>query len=298
MAIPANLQQFKSSGVYRLTFDKSQTASIPAETIRLVVGFSKKGPFNTPVFIPDAEFFTEVFGGVDRKMERKGSFFHRTALQCLDRGPIVVLNLLALDDATDKTEFISFATSPDQINKTVDSAPLSGWYNSDKFWFLDAEDALMNIKTVYPTPHILNFANVGRKNISVLTRKANVNGFDVTANEWYGSANLPEFLNGSDLISDYMTDVMIVEGDYTNYTQLDTDPVFGDYFDKNGLLKTYTDNFGTEKDGIDSFIKLPIVKVLGKYIGSIIPDFVDKSANNLFIEDLHLLLTFYLITAL
>jgi hypothetical protein len=286
MAIDANLQQFKSSGVYRLTFDKSQTAQIPAETIRLVVGFSKKGPFNTPIFVPDPEFFINVFGNIDRTLERKGSFFHRTALNCLDRGPIIVLNLLSLDDNTDKTEFISFATAPDQTNKAVASAPLSGWFNTDKFWYLDADDAFTNVKTVYPTPHLLNFCNVGRKKVSILTRKADVTGFDITAKEWFGAAELPEFMNESDLISDYMVEVLVVEGDYSNYTQLDTDPVFGDYFDTNGLKKTYTDAFGTQKDGITAFINLPEVKVLGKYVGSIIPDFVDKNGANLFIEDL------------
>ena len=42
MALSPQLLQFKSSGVYRLEFDKSQTVNIPAETIRLVVGRSKK----------------------------------------------------------------------------------------------------------------------------------------------------------------------------------------------------------------------------------------------------------------
>jgi len=51
MALSPQLQQFKSSGVYRLEFDKSQTVNIPAETIRLVVGRSKKGPYNTPVLL-------------------------------------------------------------------------------------------------------------------------------------------------------------------------------------------------------------------------------------------------------
>ena len=55
MALSPQLLQFKSSGVYRLEFDKSQTVNIPAETIRLVVGRSKKGPYNTPVLIEDTE---------------------------------------------------------------------------------------------------------------------------------------------------------------------------------------------------------------------------------------------------
>ena len=68
MALSPDLAQFANgaSGIYRLEFDKSQTASIPAEQIRLVVGFSKKGPFQTPIFVPDTGFFEEVYGVIDR----------------------------------------------------------------------------------------------------------------------------------------------------------------------------------------------------------------------------------------
>ena len=62
MALSPQLLQFKSSGVYRLEFDKSQTVNIPAETIRLVVGRSKKGPYNSPVFIEDVEQFVAHAG--------------------------------------------------------------------------------------------------------------------------------------------------------------------------------------------------------------------------------------------
>ena len=48
MAISPQLLQFKSSGVYRLEFDKSQTSNINVETLRLRAGHSKKGPYNTP----------------------------------------------------------------------------------------------------------------------------------------------------------------------------------------------------------------------------------------------------------
>ena len=41
MALSPQLWNFKSSGVYRLEFDKSQTANINTETLRLVVGHSK-----------------------------------------------------------------------------------------------------------------------------------------------------------------------------------------------------------------------------------------------------------------
>ena len=77
MAISPNLTKFISSGVYRLTIDRSQVVSSTSQTIRLVIGFSKKGPFNTPVFVQDSVFFRNVFGDIDGYLERKGSFFHR-----------------------------------------------------------------------------------------------------------------------------------------------------------------------------------------------------------------------------
>jgi len=221
MAIAANLQQFKSSGVYRLTFDKSQTNNIPAETIRLVVGFSKKGPFNTPVFVPDSEYFLKVFGEIDRSLERKGSWFHRSCLTCLDRGPIIVLNLLTLED-TDRTGFRSLSTCS-SISNGVNSgatgygAPLSDYYNQDKFWFLDAEEMISNINNHQNTgqTRLLNIANVGRKTISVLTKKSGLSGYDVLAKEWYGSDGQPEFMDDHDYISDYMIDVVVIEGNFS-----------------------------------------------------------------------------------
>ena len=93
MALSPQLLQFKSSGVYRLEFDKSQTANIDVSTLRLVVGHSRKGPYNTPVLIENVEAFIQVYGNIDKSLEKKGMFFHRSALAALSRGPILALNL-------------------------------------------------------------------------------------------------------------------------------------------------------------------------------------------------------------
>ena len=93
MALSPQLLQFKSSGVYRLEFDKSQTANIDVSTLRLVVGHSRKGPYNTPVLIENVEAFIQVYGNIDKALEKKGMFFHRSAKAALSRGPILALNL-------------------------------------------------------------------------------------------------------------------------------------------------------------------------------------------------------------
>ena len=51
MALNLNLSQFKSAGVYTIEIDQSQQITVASQSLRLVPGFSKVGPFNTPVFI-------------------------------------------------------------------------------------------------------------------------------------------------------------------------------------------------------------------------------------------------------
>jgi len=288
MALSPSLQQFKSSGVYRLEFDKSQITNIPSETIRLIIGFSKKGPFNTPVFVQDTSFFKTIFGDIDTVLERKGSFFHRTALTCLDRGPVIVLNLLNLDDALDRSQFQSIATSCTDTNANVDDAPVSSYFNKDKFWFTDPSalisSAAVNGTTM--TQRLLNYANVGRKPISIITRKSDVLGFNVLAKDWFTVGQVPFWMNENDYISDYMIDVIVVEGDFSSYATLAIDPIFGPYFDNTGLKKTIIDQFGYERDGLTTFLALPQVNVLGVYTGALIPEFQDKNGNNMFVQDL------------
>ena len=238
MAISPSLQQFKSSGVYRLEFDKSQITNIPSETIRLIIGFSKKGPFNTPVLCKDTVFFKEIFGDIDTTLERKGSFFHRTALVSLDRGPVIVLNLLNLDDTLDQSQFRSISTASWQANAAVKYAPVSNYFNQDKFWFTDAQ-ALIDTadNTDYQSTlaqRLLNIANVGRKNMSIFTKKSTTLGFDILAKDWYGTGKVPEFINENDYISDYMIDLIIVESDFSDYQSLAIDPIYGTYFDATG----------------------------------------------------------------
>lgn len=289
MALSPSLSQFKSSGVYRLEFDRSQIVNIPSETIRLIIGFSKKGPFNTPVFVQDSVFFRSVFGDIDTALERKGSFFHRTVLTCLTRGPVIVLNLLNLEDV-DTSQFKSISTSASMANSSTVTAPVSNFFNQDKFWFTDA-NALVDYANngtsqSVAAQRLLNVANVGRKTISVIVKKSDALGFNVLAKEWFQVGQIPEFMNENDYIIDYMVDLIIVEGDFSNYTTLAIDPIFGTYFDSTGLKKTYVDQYGFTRNGLTDFLNLDSVNVLGVYTGALLPEFQDKNGENLYIEDL------------
>ena len=93
MSIPIHLQQFKAAGIYRVVFDKSTIVNYDTELLRLVVGYSEQGPFNTPVYVKDPQTFVAMFGGINKKLEKRGIWFHRMAQQALAAGPILCLNL-------------------------------------------------------------------------------------------------------------------------------------------------------------------------------------------------------------
>ena len=278
MALSPQLQQFKSSGVYRLEFDKSQTVNIPAETIRLVVGYSKKGPYNTPVFIEDTEQFVQIFGGVDKSLEKKGMFFHRSALETLSRGPILALNLTS-NDVDDTVSMVSPVT--DGGEQGLSFAELTTEYadvfDTDKFWTPSDSKVLAAAgNTTADSTNAITFANIKQDPITIIVKQAaNTAGFEVTAREWYGEGNLPEGIDGLEYVSDYMVDVLVYKGTF-NASELNNDPVYGQYFTNEGLLKSQ----------LTGFTNLREVSLVAQYTGSLIPEFMDNEGRQLYIETL------------
>ena len=78
MAQKLNLNNYKASGVYTVEIDESSNLSLPLSTGKLVIGSSKKGPINSVVLVNDTRTLLAVFGEIDNKLEKNGSFFHRT----------------------------------------------------------------------------------------------------------------------------------------------------------------------------------------------------------------------------
>ena len=273
MALSPQLLQFKSSGVYRLEFDKSQTTNFATETIRLVVGHSKKGPYNTPVLIQSTEDFNAIFGGIDRNLEKKGVFFHRSAFAALTRGPILALNLATFEDS----DIISYAapvTNGSDFTAISEegSDSYTNFFDTDKFWFPSDEAVISTVGT--DNGRMINFINIKQESITVFVRKAqDVAQFETTAREWYGEGNVPAFLNDKDYLSDFMVDVFVFKGEF-NPASLVTDPVYKDYFTSTGLLK----------NKFDAFSNLRQVSLIAQYTGSLIPNFKDLEGRNLYIE--------------
>jgi len=119
MAEPrVNLNNYKSSGVYTIEIDASENVVLPLTTGRLVVGSSKVGPFNTVVLINDIRTLRAVFGDIDPKLEKAGSFFHRSIEVALREGPVFALNVIPLDTEadpllnSDQSYYTTFNTFP------------------------------------------------------------------------------------------------------------------------------------------------------------------------------------------
>jgi hypothetical protein len=283
--IKIDYSQFKASGVYTLEFDASQNVILTSQTIRLVVGFSNVGPFNTPVYIPDATTMIAIFGDIDRSLENKGSFFHRSVFTCLSQGPVFALNLLKLNDdessaSPDEVTYKSFSLDTEQYNGVVTERLYSSYYNKERFWFPDPEYFLATL-SVADQGKLFNLTNLGKSPMSIIVRKSTDSntpllGFNIFAIDWYGANNVPSFMHPYDYISDYFIDVIAVSGDWTNYQALSLDPKWSSYFTNNGFVKSQIDNFLANQD----------VNIVTSVTGCIIPDFVDLNGNNQYIQTL------------
>ena len=332
MALDAELINLKSAGAYRFERDKSEISNdtVTISNLRLIAGFSKTGPFNTVKLVTSPAQFIKLYGNIDRSLEKKGSFFHRSALVALSSGPVLCLNLLNLDPDRDQVREKSFSVSLADKNRNAITLPLQSLYNTDKFWFasdeayLDAIDRCLDVNDVadadgenWPDA-ILHFANVGKRPVSILVKKASANstkGYELTLNEWYGEADVPEYLNGTSYVSDYMVEVYVVSGDFgpaltettlvsavdidddgldgnsgdvlkkykvseDAYKRFSSDIIYQSYFDENGFIR------GIDDANLVKFLNLPSVDLRAKYVGSLIPNFVDKLGRNIWIQKL------------
>ena len=305
--VKLDLSVFKASGVYTLEFDASENIIINPQTIRLVVGYSNEGVFNTPVYCPDVTTFQTVFGDIDRTLEKKGSFFHRSALTCLQAGPIFALNLRLLNNSVDANgnpdyaagadvaRYRAFSVDTEEQNGanatggysdplTKQDKLLSSYYNKEKFWFPDTDYLLATQDTSGSRPDsrkLFSIVNLGENPISIITRKSldsafPLRGFDITAREYFGPDDVPAFMNQYDYISDWFIDVIAISGNWTNYQSLSNDPIYSEYFTSKGFIKSR----------IDDFLALSSVNIVSTVTGTIIPNFIDDNGTVRYIQTL------------
>jgi len=272
------ISKYKRPGIFIEEYDRSIiTSPITQGLNTLVVGFSKKGPVNTPVLLTNTNDLTNIFGDIDRGLERKGSFFHRTITKMLESSPVYALNLLATDDNLDTIQYKSLSAATDKSNGDILSNSYRKFFNTTGFWKRDTEAFLNLTKDDSDYSNVvLSMTNLSDKPVSIFVFKSNAIGFDVSLTTWYGSNDLiPPYLNPNDYASDYLVDVVVVAGDWSNYKSLSVDPRWSSYFTSTGLITSQVGNFTNDRN----------VNLLAYYEGlSLIPYFRDLNGKNIFVE--------------
>ena len=272
--------KYRRPGIFIEEFDRSVFSSPTTVDgiTNLIIGVSKKGPVNDLVRITNLNDLESIFGQLDRNLERKGSYFHRTIAKMLESSPVFALNLLKTDDNLDIIEYKSLSTSSGFNNDIKRTGPYRRFFNNTGFWKRDTDSFLNLVKpNIGSSERVLSFTNLSDKYVSVFVFKSQRTGFDTSLLNWYGSVDrMPTYLNPNDYASDYMVDVVIVAGDWSNYQDLAVDPKWSSYFNTSGLIKDQIRNFANDNS----------VNLLKYYEGlSLIPFFRDNNGRDIFIEN-------------
>lgn len=271
--------KYKRPGIFIEEIDRSVVTSPTQDlgTPNLVIGVSRKGPVNTPIEVKNISEITSIFGDIDRQLEKKGSFFHRTLQKMIESSPVYAVNLLLTDDELDTVEYMPLSGSSQYTNGTKKTAPFRRFFDTTGFWKRSTGEFISITKenSGYEK-RVLNFTNLGDKYISVFCFKSQRTGFDRPMLEWYGSVEkMPPYVYPTDLASDYLVDVLVVGGDWSDAEALGNDPRWNRYFNSEGLIKTRVREFTSDRN----------VSVLAFYEGlSMIPYFRDLDGRNIFIE--------------
>ena len=289
MSLPNYLAKIKSAGIYRFVFDDSTVTTQEVETLRMVVGYSEKGPFNTPVYVDNAADFTTIFGNISKRLERRGVYFHRMALQALQAGPILALNLKPFGD-TEKVNVLKLNINEidSTTTLTADETPVKNIYNTNRFWYLD-ESNLIDTTSGAKYAQIAA-TDIKDKSCTIFMRKYTPDGYGLTIRDWFSNnttEEMPEYLEKiqDKKLSDYFAEIFVFRGEFTK--EVAGSDALKDYFTvsedtvtlkTSGYKNSYTDN----TDALIDLANDPNSNFVGRYQGTTIPYF--KDANGRYIS--------------
>ena len=302
MSLPNYLAKIKSAGIYRFVWDKSEVPAQTAETLRLVVGYSEKGPFNTPVYIDNSSDFIAIYGNINKKLERKGIFFHRLALQALSAGPILALNVKPF--SIEKVNCIGFDASEMYGIENKISLEVSKLYDTNRFWHLDADQLPNKVNS----KKYITIAATDTKDTScsIFIRPYVPSSYDITIRQWYanyaGTDEMPSYLEPiqDEKLNKYFAEVYVFRGEFTEEIVKEGGP-FGSYrtvVNEDGTVagqewmgyfniqdgkvvinEEYTDLYGEPEDALAKLAQDSSSNFIASYQGCLIPYFKDGMGN-------------------
>lgn len=304
MSLPNYLAKIKSAGMYRFTFDKSQIAPAAAETMRLVIGYSDKGPFNNPVYITTKQDFINLFGNINKRLEKKGVFFHRLALQALSTGPILALNLKPFsnsgeDGTMEQVDYVSFNPCDLRVSTEITTRKMNvrDLFDRNRFWTIDANNLPNKISNDLNGlgNDYINIAATDIKDTScsIFFRKCHDNSvkqYNTTIREWYknNGEEMPDYLEGYEdtLVKDFFAEIYVFRGKFTDALKEGNGPL-ANYFDENNkevLSTEYTDVFGNPTDALAALASDENSSFIGLYRGCLLPYFRDYNGTYLSLD--------------
>lgn len=280
--------KYQGAGVWTIINNESDIPQpVNNKQVCLVVGSSKVGHINRPFYIEkgDVKTFRALFGTVDKSLERKGSYFHRSAEIALKESAILAMNLIPLNNElteqgnpvadADIAQYQSFSLDSISNNSTKKDKLLASYYQKERF-FVPSREYLLATRESEDQSKLLSLVNLSNQKLSFIIKKIEAKRYDISVRDWYKDQITPAYLNPSDYISDYFVEIIAVIGDYSanKYESLSVDSTFGKYFDKNGLIAGQLENFLADNE----------VAIKFRVSGSVIPNFVDKDGSNLSID--------------
>lgn len=298
--LSVHLSNIKSSGIYRFVFDKSEVPSVSPQTMRLVVGYSEKGPFNTITYVKNTSEFKEIYGDISKKLERYGCYFHRLALQCLAKEPILCLNLKKFspkgtsgsantDGGYEAVSYVKFDVTEDKILDGATNIEVEKIFDTTRMWTLSPEAFCDNAGT--ENYLYLTATDTKKNSNTIFIRPSLAKGYDITLRDWYNTYNggeYPEYMESclDTLVSDYLVDVYVFRGKFT--PEVATSSTFIKYFTKSGedyYVKDYITNaYGEKIDALNALSQVEGSGFLARYTGSLIPYFKNADGSWLSID--------------
>lgn len=319
MAVSLDYRQLRAAGVYTFETDTTQSVPVEVSALRLLVGFDPNVPFNTPLYLENEKMVQSLFGDIDDKLERRGAFMNRMARTMVQVDPIFAISLLPATD-TDYSGYSAFGLNastpnPSQIashgasdgdaraeatkkkyrpsdhfiqNKhgyNVGIASFPYLFDRSRFWKPEPENVLRlaqagtgaGVGNIASAP-LFTFANTSSKDISIAVFRANdLPAYDVMARDWYGGDNkIPyPWIRPTDRMSDFFVQVVAIDGSWSEYDSYASDPHWSRFFTPDGLRRS----------ALNNFLSSDSVRLIGTWVGSIIPDFKDKTGAVEYIQD-------------
>lgn len=266
----------KQAGIYFIVTDNSAVpAAITTSNLRLVPINSPKGPVNTVVVFQsgDTASFENVFGKSTRQMERKGNQSLKTALKCLEAGPVAVINLRSFDDEQDKTQIRAFSANSEKGETQL--VPYTRLYNTNQLWTVTPK-YMANLLT---QKHLLNIGNIGTSDISVfIVVSTHVDSVTSEGDNTLGKTELEieEYpaLNPEMILKDTFVDVYVFNNTF-NVADVTTNKYYGQFFDTDGNV---------DLSRLEELTEISEAGFNRRFTGSLIPNLTSESGESISID--------------